>query len=218
MPLAATMATAQLAPTLGTVEDWQRVAIATHETIELRDVTISLAAREKHTELVRNSRPAPIFSIGELCYKYFTTFSSLPGAWRKGYVITGLDDTNDFYKVSKREADGSTHSETRVPVSMLMKLNTRRYTDGGLDMLIPDGRGIVAAIAGHSLSQPDDILSFKVRWHGQDAADDSYADVRDLMRDCNPMLRAYCKSAGIGYTRVLRQRKRLNLEHATTSA
>lgn len=206
-PRTAAMAVSGLVPPLGTLEQWRRVVTATNTTLELRDAALSLSQREKHAVKLRNSRPAPTFRVGENVYKYHAQFTKLTGPWRKGFVVTGLDSSPDFYLVSTRNADGSLHYERRVPVSMLAKLNTSRYTDGGLDKLIAADRMLVHSIVGHSISHPDNIVSFKVRWANKGEDEDSFADARDLLRDCKAMLKAYCKSSKIAYRRIVRQCK-----------
>ena len=111
---------------------------------------------------------------------------------------------------SKRELDGTIVGFETVPVKRLRLYDARRSPDFGLFMDVKPDHGVVEKVVGHHRNAAGD-LAFTVKWAGRAGeAATSTAELQTLMRNCQGMLRSYCKAKSIPWSHLLLQRREHN--------
>jgi hypothetical protein len=191
-----------------TIDQYQDVIHAVQRTLDVRN---ELASDLQYEYLVGDKPPSPTFKKGDAVALWFPTRPTKNHSyWHRGYVI--MDQPRpDFYTVGQKELDGSISKTETVPVKRLRMYDATRSPDGGVWMELKDRCRVVDSIAGHTVK--DGRYRFKVKWRNYDQQDlgdgenvTPFAELRSLMRNCKEQLAAYCKSHGIKYYLLERQR------------
>lgn len=187
------------------LSNYQELITTVQRSVGLRDHLRASLQHDAHL----SSRPTPpAFSTGdEVVLFYPTRVDKMHSYWRPGYVVVGSDST-DFYTIAKREPDGNLYDRQTVPVARLRPFNAARSPDGGVYLDIKRGHHVVDRIVSHVVY--NGRYKFRVQWRGigRDVGDTpaSYANLYDLLRNCRPMMAAYCAKHNIKMYVLERQR------------
>ena len=190
------------------IDDYHKVQANLIEHLIAREQARSLMQRDSMAS--RQGEVAPQFQKGDNVVLWFPTRPAKHYShWIPGYTVIDSPSA-DFYYIGKRELDGTIVGFETVPVKRLRLYDARRSPDFGLFMDVKPDHGVVEKVVGHHRNAAGD-LAFTVKWAGRaGAAATSTAELQTLMRNCQGMLRSYCKAKSIPWSHLLLQRREHN--------